>query len=99
MSVPYAAGVIYSTLEDLYLWDQALYANQLLRKENMELLFSKRISSGGSYYYGYGWGIGEIPLGNTKERIETIGHGGAIDGFNTQLTRIASDKSFIVLFE
>ena len=97
MSVPYAAGALYSTVEDLYLWDQALYGNQLLRKENMDLLFTKHIPSGGSYYYGYGWGIGKIPLGNTAERIETIGHGGGIDGFNTQLTRIPSDKSFIVL--
>jgi tetratricopeptide (TPR) repeat protein len=61
------------------------------------LLFAKHIPSGGGYYYGYGWGIGEIPLGNTKERIETIGHGGGINGFNTQITRIPSDKSFIVL--
>jgi CubicO group peptidase (beta-lactamase class C family) len=97
MSVPYAAGAMYSTVEDLFLWDQALYGNQLLRKENMDLLFAKHIPSGGSYYYGYGWGIGAIPLGNTTERIETVGHGGGIDGFNTQLTRIPSDKSFIVL--
>jgi CubicO group peptidase (beta-lactamase class C family) len=97
MSVPYAAGAMYSTVEDLFLWDQALYGNQLLRKENMDLLFAKHIPSGGSYYYGYGWGIGAIPLGNTTQRIETVGHGGGIDGFNTQLTRIPSDKSFIVL--
>jgi tetratricopeptide (TPR) repeat protein len=97
MSVPYAAGAMYSTVEDLYLWDQALYGNQLLRKENMELLFAKHIPSGGGYHYGYGWGIGAIPLGNTTERIETVGHGGGIDGFNTQLTRIPSEKSFIVL--
>ena len=96
MSVPYAAGALYSTVEDLYLWDQASYGNQLLRKENMDLLFTKHIPSGGSHYYGYGWGIGEIRLGNTAERIETIGHGGGIDGFNTQLIRIPSDKSFIV---
>ena len=96
MSVPYAAGSMYSTVEDLYLWDQALYGNQLLRKENIDLLFVKHIPSGGSYY-GYGWGIGGIRLGNTEERIETIGHGGGIDGFNTQITRIPSDKSLIVL--
>ena len=96
MSVPYAAGALYSTVEDLYLWDQALYGDRLLRKENMELLFTKHIPSGGGYY-GYGWGIGEIPLGNTAERIQTIGHGGGINGFNTQITRIPSDKSFIVL--
>src|SRR5688572_2321083 len=97
MSVPHAAGALYSTVEDLYLWDQALYGNQLLRKENMDLLFTKHIPSGGGYYYGYGWGIGDIRLGNTAERVETIGHGGGINGFNTQITRIPSDKSFIVL--
>lgn len=97
MSVPYAAGSLYSTVEDLYLWDQSLYGNKLLRKEDMDLLFAKHIPSGGSYYYGYGWGIGEIPLGNTAERIQTIGHGGGINGFNTQITRIPSDKSLIVL--
>ena len=48
MSVPHAAGALYSTVEDLYLWDQALYGNQLLRKENMDLLFTKHIPSGGS---------------------------------------------------
>jgi tetratricopeptide (TPR) repeat protein len=62
----------------------------------MDLLFTKHIPSGGSHY-GYGWGIGEIRLGNTAERISTIGHGGGIDGFNTQITGIPSDKSFIVL--
>ena len=93
MSVPYAAGALYSTVEDLSLWDQALYGNQLLRKENMDLLFTKYDPSG----YGYGWGIGEMRLGNAAERIETIGHAGGINGFNTKLTRIPSDKSFIVL--
>jgi CubicO group peptidase (beta-lactamase class C family) len=97
MSVPHAAGAMYSTVEDLYRWDQALYGNQLLRKENVELLITKHIQSGGSNHYGYGWGIGDIPLGNTGERIGTIGHGGGINGFNTQITRIPSDKSFIVL--
>ncbi|MEO7692753.1 MAG: serine hydrolase, partial [Chryseolinea sp.] len=96
MSVPYAAGSLYSTVEDLYLWDQALYGNQLLKKENMDLLFTKHISTGWGHY-GYGWNIGEMPIGNTSERVETVGHGGGINGFNTQLTRILSDKSFIVL--
>jgi CubicO group peptidase (beta-lactamase class C family) len=98
MSVPYAAGAMYSTVEDLYLWDQALYGNLLLRKENMDLLFAKHIPSGPNHY-GYGWGVGSIPLGNTQERIETVGHGGGINGFNTQITRIPSDRSFIVLLD
>lgn len=98
MSVPYFAGS-YSIVEDLYLWDQALYSNQLLRKENMELLFTKHISPGGSYYYGYDWNIDEKPLGNTTERIATVGHGGGIDGFNTQLTRFRSNAIAPILYE
>jgi CubicO group peptidase (beta-lactamase class C family) len=29
MSIPYAAGSLYSTVEDLYLWDRALYTDKL----------------------------------------------------------------------
>ncbi len=96
MSVPYAAGSMYSTVEDLSLWDQALYSNQLLRKENMDLLFGKHIQTG-EWHYGYGWWVGNMTLGNTKDQVATVGHGGGINGFNTKLTRIPSDKSFIVL--
>lgn len=96
MSIPYAAGSLYSTVEDLYLWDQALYTNQLLPKEKMDLLFTKHILSGRGYY-GYGWSMDEQPLGNTKEKIQTISHGGGINGFNTLITRIPSDKSLIVI--
>jgi hypothetical protein len=30
MTIPYAAGSLYSTVEDLFLWDQALYENKIL---------------------------------------------------------------------
>ena len=96
MSIPYAAGSLYSTVEDLYLWDQALYTNKLLSKEKMDLLFTKHIPSG-KRYYGYGWSIYEMSIGYTKDKIQTIGHGGGINGFNTLITRIPSDKSLIVL--
>lgn len=96
MSIPYAAGSIYSTVEDLYLWDQALYANQLLQKKNMDLLFTKHISTGKGYY-GYGWFIDEMSIGNTKEVLQTIEHGGSVNGFSSLLTRIPSDHSLIIL--
>src|ERR1041385_7456139 len=96
MSVPYAAGAMYSTVEDLYLWDQALYSEILLPKKYMDLLFTKHIWEGRSYY-GYGWFIGEMPIGNTQEELQTISHGGSINGFGTLITRIPSDKSLILL--
>ena len=69
MSIPYAAGSLYSTVEDLYLWDQALYGNQLLSKENMDLIFTRHIPVGQDHY-GYGWGLGMKPIGSTNDSIE-----------------------------
>src|SRR5215471_3449300 len=37
MSLPYAAGSLYSTVEDLYLWDQALYTDKLLEPKYKEM--------------------------------------------------------------
>jgi len=97
MSVPFSAGGIYSTVEDMYLWDQALYTEKLLPKKYMDLLFQKYISANGPFYYGYGWMLGKMPVGKAGDQIETINHDGFINGFNTQITRVPSDKSSVVL--
>ena len=96
MSTPYAAGALYSTVEDLYLWDQALYTEELMPKKYMDLLFKKHTPAWGQHY-GYGWEIGNMSIGNTREQSQIIGHGGSINGFNTKITRIPSEKSLILL--
>ena len=96
MSIPYAAGSMYSTVEDLYLWDQALYTEQILSKKNIDLLFTPYIPAFEGHY-GYGWGIGKVPIGKTKDSLNVINHGGGINGFNTLITRIPSDNNLIVL--
>src|SRR5258706_6494279 len=50
MSLPYAAGSLYSTVEDLYLWDQALYVDKLLSPQLKESLFKPGLMN-----YAYGW--------------------------------------------
>ncbi|WP_367390858.1 serine hydrolase [Lewinella sp. LCG006] len=97
MSVPFAAGALYSTVEDLYRWDRALYTEKLLPKAYMDLLFEAHTSAWGQHY-GYGWEIGKLRIGNSQEFTYTIGHGGSINGFNTQITRIPSNQSLILLF-
>jgi CubicO group peptidase (beta-lactamase class C family) len=94
MTIPYSAGSLYSTVEDLYLWDQALYGNQILSAKSMEMLFGSYISTSRGYY-GYGWNINEVANGNEKLRI--VEHSGGINGFNTLISRIPSDKNLIVL--
>lgn len=97
MSIPYAAGSLYSTVEDLYLWDQALYTNKMLSKEYMALYFKPYIQAWGNSHYAYGWGVGKDVIGNTTDSIYTISHGGGINGFNTNISRSPSDKTLIVL--
>lgn len=97
MSIPYAAGSMYSTVDDLYLWDQALYTNKLLSKEYMELYFKPYIPAFRSSHYAYGWAVGKDVIGNSKDSIYTISHGGGINGFNTIISRGPSDKSLVVL--
>ncbi|WP_278020323.1 tetratricopeptide repeat protein [Flavobacterium ginsengisoli] len=94
MSIPYAAGSLYSTVEDLYLWDQALYTNKLLSAKSMELLYKPYIKAWNGFY-GYGWSTYEILNGNDK--LTVIEHGGGINGFNTIISRIPANKILIVL--
>jgi CubicO group peptidase (beta-lactamase class C family) len=96
MSIPYAAGSLYSTVEDLFLWDQALYTNKLLSKNYMDLYFAPHIPSG-SQHYAYGWGVGKVPIGNSTDSIQIISHGGGINGFNTNILRAPKEKFLVVL--
>jgi CubicO group peptidase (beta-lactamase class C family)/uncharacterized protein YneR len=97
MSIPYAAGSMYSTVEDLYLWDQALYTTALLPQKYMDLFFQPAIPAWGGSHYAYGWSIGKEPIGNTTDSIAVIAHGGGINGFNTTISRSITDKSLVVL--
>ena len=97
MTIPYAAGSLYSTVEDLYKWDQALYTNAILPKDYMDMYFKPYITAFGNNSYAYGWGVGKSPIGKSTDSIYTISHGGGINGFNTIISRAPSDKSLVVL--
>lgn len=96
LSIPYAAGSLYSTVDDLYLWDQALYTEQLLSKKYKDLLFNSYIPAGPGHY-GYGWFINKAFNGEKKDSLTIIEHGGGINGFNTLFSQIPSDKKLVVL--
>jgi len=92
MSLPYAAGSLYSTVEDLFKWDGALYTDKLLSESNKEIMFKPFLDN-----YAYGWFIEDVTLGNSKEKLPAISHEGGINGFNTLEIRLIGDRSLIVL--
>lgn len=94
MSIPYAAGSLYSTVEDLYLWDRALYTATLLRDDLKSQLFTPILQN-----YGFGWAISKKTLDDGKTEVDTIGHNGGIHGFNTLLIRVPEKKELVVLLD
>jgi CubicO group peptidase (beta-lactamase class C family) len=92
MSLPFAAGGLYSTVEDLYLWDQAFYGEKVLKERSKQLMFTPGLEQ-----YGYGWGIRKEALGPDKSERLTIGHPGGINGFSTLFIRLPEDRHLVVL--
>ncbi|MEJ2616853.1 MAG: serine hydrolase [Ignavibacteriaceae bacterium] len=97
MSVPFSAGALYSTVGDLYIWDQALYTNKLLSKKYMEKIFTPYSKPPFADGYGYGWGILKKHFDNIKDSLNIVLHGGTINGFNSIIVRIMNNKELIVL--
>jgi CubicO group peptidase (beta-lactamase class C family) len=93
MSLPYAAGAMYSTVEDLFRWDRALYADRLISEKSKAEYFKPGLNG-----YAFGWVIGTIRLGRSADSVETISHGGGINGFSTLIVRIPAQQHLIVLF-
>lgn len=95
MNLPYAAGSMYSTVDDLYLWDQALYTDRLISDQSRELMFGNHIAARGGYY-AYGWSVFDID-NLTGKKLKITEHGGGINGFNTLISRNITDKNLVVL--
>lgn len=91
-SISIGAGGIYSTIDDLWLWDQALYRNKLLSDSLKVKMFTPFKNS-----YGYGFNIRKWGVPETKDSLTFIEHGGAIGGFNTLIFRSINDKNLVVL--
>lgn len=94
MSVPFAAGALYSTVEDLNLWDQALYGERLLPARLRDLLFKPNLED-----YGYGWVMLKPAAGSAYAGELIPMHGGAIFGFQSLIQRIIQHRELIVLLD
>lgn len=100
-SVLYAAGALYSTVEDLYRWDQALVQDKLLPRQAQDTMLTPHIACppsgpGGCLLstdqgYGYGWFIAAEPQG------KLIYHVGHIDGYFTYNGFYAQHNLYVVV--
>lgn len=90
-SWPTGAGALYSTVEDLYRWDRALYGDEVLSSMSREAFFTPYVDTRQGAYYGYGWDIG-----STAGRPSIV-HGGGIFGFASFMARFPEDDAVVIV--
>ncbi len=85
-------GGIYSSVEDLFKWDQALYTEKLVKQETLAAAFTPGVLSDGKVLdYGFGWQLGQF---NGHRRVM---HGGSTSGFRNVIQRYLDDKLTVII--
>jgi CubicO group peptidase (beta-lactamase class C family) len=90
MTQAYGAGALASTLDDLAIWDAALYTEQLISQKTLLRAFTPYNLP--DCYYGYGWFI------SNYQGHQIVEHGGGIPGFVTHAVRIPDERIFVAMF-
>lgn len=86
MSLPFAAGALYSTIDDLLIWDQALPSGKVLGPASLQAMFTD---------YGHAYGFGWMIRKQFDRQLQT--HQGGINGFRATIDRYPDDKLTVVV--
>jgi len=81
MSIPHAAGALYSTTGDLLRWEQGLFGGKVISPASLAKMTTPFKSD-------YALGV-VVRTANGRKMVQ---HGGGIDGFNTFLAYYPDDK-------
>jgi CubicO group peptidase (beta-lactamase class C family) len=86
MSIPFSAGALYSTTEDLLRWEQGLFGGKVLKAESLA-----KMTTPFKQDYAFGLGV------STQNGHKMIAHDGGIQGFNTSLAYFPDDKLVVAV--
>jgi CubicO group peptidase (beta-lactamase class C family) len=86
------SGTIYSNVEDIFLYDQALYTDAIVRQSILAQAFQPAVLYDGTkYMYGFGWKIKD------EEGIRSYWHSGTWLGYQSFYERFTDLKLSIVV--
>ncbi len=85
-------GVVYSSVEDLFKWDQALYTTRLVSAATLQEAFTPGIKIDEKSGYGFGWFV------ENKRGLKTVWHSGNTIGFTQAIQRFP-DQHFTVIIQ
>jgi CubicO group peptidase (beta-lactamase class C family) len=91
MSKAGGAGALYSTVGDLYRWNEGVFNGKVLKESSLQAAFTPvkteennvDRSEGG---YGYGWAV------TTTRGLQEVSHGGGLHGFLSYLLRLPKEN-------
>jgi CubicO group peptidase (beta-lactamase class C family)/uncharacterized protein YneR len=91
MTAAHAAGAMYGTPRDLWVWDRALAEERVFEDAaTYDLFYGPHLDG-----YGYGWLVKNEEVGD--ERVRIVEHDGGLDGFITGFRRFPDDGHLIVV--
>jgi CubicO group peptidase (beta-lactamase class C family) len=94
MTIPFAAGGLYSTAEDLSKWDAALYTERLVSRKSFEAAHNSSVAASVKSLtgkYGYGW----LTMQQVGRPAQV--HGGEINGFTSFLARFPEEHATVIV--
>jgi len=85
------SGGLFTSVEDLFLWDQNFYHHKVGGKDLIDLMHTKgKLNSGEELDYAFALGIGKY------KGLKTVSHGGALGGYRSALMRFP-EQNFSVI--
>lgn len=87
-TIAFSAGAVYTTIDDLYKWDRAIYTNKILKPETWKTVFTPYKNN-----YGYGWAI------DTMYGRQITSHSGGIHGYSSHILRFPADEVVVIAFD
>jgi CubicO group peptidase (beta-lactamase class C family) len=85
-------GGIYSSVDDLFKWDQALYTEKLASKATLDLALNPTTATDTTaFQYGYGWFIGEY------HGLRTVHHTGTSRGLRNAILRLPDQRFSVII--
>ena len=92
MSWAGGAGALYSTVGDLFLWNEALFGGKILKQASFkDMITPVKLPEGvDGMNYGYGLMMSEL------SRLPAIGHGGGLNGWSSDLMRLPDQDCTVV---
>ncbi|WP_299600990.1 serine hydrolase [uncultured Aquimarina sp.] len=91
LTLPYAAGSLMSTVDDLLKWQNAISANTLIKRTSLEkAIYGSKLNNGDDINYGYGWGKTNI------QGAKGYAHSGGIFGYTTNGIFLEGENVYVI---